>query len=209
MPPRLLDFSPRYNIAPTQNQWAIRRGADERLEVRPLRWGLIPSWANDSAIGPPMINARAETIAEKPAFRDALQAKRCLILADGYYEWQKNPGGKTPFRFQMTDRKPFVFAGLWDRWEKSAAPIESCTIITTQASTAAASVHNRMPVILNFDESITWLQPDSGAAELLQLLQPYPKTDLEMFSVSRAVNNVANDSAECIQPSELLTLDLF
>jgi putative SOS response-associated peptidase YedK len=155
-----------------------------------------------------MINARADTIAEKPAFRDAFRVGRCLIIADGYYEWQKGPGGKTPFRFQMNDRSAFVFAGLWDRWQRGAEPIESCTIITTQAAKSTAHIHDRMPVIMDFDESITWLNGESNGADLLSLLRPYERDNLEMFPVSHAVNNPANDTPECVQPSEILTLEL-
>ena len=200
LPPRLAGFLPRYNIAPSQNQVAIRNRRDGGLEVCVLRWGLVPSWAGDPGMGARMINARAETIAEKPSYRDALREGRCLIIADGYYEWAKTGEGKAPFRFQMAGRRAFVFAGLWDKWQKSHAPLETCTIITTQAGEATSHIHDRMPVILDFNDSITWLRPDSRNKDLLPLLRAYHGSDLEMFAVSRAVNNAANDSPECVQP---------
>jgi putative SOS response-associated peptidase YedK len=147
-----------------------------------------------------MINARAESIAEKPSFRDALQRGRCLIITDGYYEWAKTRGGKTPFRFQMADGRPFVFAGLWDKWRKGNESLETCTIITTEAADSMAHIHDRMPAILDFADSLSWLGSKSGA-EALPLLRPYTHNDLTMFAVSRAVNNAANDSPECIQPA--------
>ncbi len=202
--PRLVGYRPRYNIAPSQDQWAILRSGDGKLQSRALRWGFIPSWANDSSAGSRMINARAESIAEKPSFRDALHSGRCLIIADGYYEWARTAGGKTPYRFQMADRRPFVFAGLWGRWEKGQAPIESCTIITTEASSSTAHIHDRMPVILNFDDSVRWMSSNECSDDLLPLLRPYPKDDLQMYAVSRAVNNAANESAGCIQSSDEL-----
>jgi putative SOS response-associated peptidase YedK len=202
LPPRLRDFVPHYNIAPSQNQWTIRRTSNGTLEVQALRWGLIPSWTNDPSVAARMINARAETLSEKPSYRDRIQTGRCLIIADGYYEWAKDRGTKTPYRFQMKSRKPFVFAGLWDRWEKGGSPIESCTIITTRAAPLASRIHDRMPVILGFDDSLNWIQQNLTSFEVLDLLQPYDKDDLEMYPVSRTVNNAANDTADCLQPLE-------
>lgn len=198
LPPRLSGYRPRYNIAPSQTQWAILENED-KLEVRELRWGLIPSWAGDAAIGNKLINARAETVAEKPSFRTALRKRRCVILVDGYYEWSKTPGGKTPFRFQLSSRAPFVLAGLWERWEAGDSPIESCTIITTTASESVAHVHNRMPVIMHREESLRWMRTGASVEDLLALLTPYSGDDLEMFEVSRVVNSPANDSADCVQ----------
>lgn len=203
LPTRLGGYRPRFNITPSEIQWTILR-ADGKFEARGLRWGLIPSWSNDTSIGARMINARADTIAEKPSFRDALRNNRCLILTDGYYEWAKTPGGKTPYRFCMADRKPFVFAGLWDRWKREESVVESCTIITTEASPATAHLHHRMPVILDFDESIEWMRPDVSPTDVLQLLRPYPKDKLEIFEVSRAVNSPKNDTEECIRPVRVI-----
>lgn len=201
LPPRLGGYRPRFNIAPSETQWTILR-ADGKLEARGLRWGLIPSWSTNPAIGSRMINARADTIAVKPSFRDSLRRGRCLVITDGYYEWARTPAGKTPYRFCMADRKPFVFAGLWDRWSRADSVIESCTIITTEASPATAHLHNRMPAILDFDESVEWMRPDASPADLLGLLRPYEKDNLEMFEVSRVVNSPKNDTEECIRPVE-------
>ena len=202
LPPRLRDFVPRYNIAPSQDQWAIRRSPVGNMEVKLLRWGLIPSWTNDPSIGSRMINARAETIVEKPAFREALKSGRCLIIADGFYEWTRSGRAKTPYRFQMRGGKPFVFAGLWDRWNKGPSPIESCTIITTEADQTTAHIHDRVPVILDFDDSLKWMSADSPGAELRKILHPYAGGDLEIYPVSRAVNDATNDTPECIEPLE-------
>lgn len=204
LPPGLNGFTPRFNIAPSQLQWAILQSDEGNLEVHSLRWGLIPYWAKDASMGSRMINARAETLAEKPSFREALRRKRCLIITDGYYEWIKAADGRMPFRFQMTNRKPFVFAGLWDRWEGGESPVESCTVITTDAAPATVHIHPRMPVILPFENSMNWMQSKAADEDLLALLRPYPGDDLEIFAVSRAVNSPANDTAECIQPINTL-----
>jgi putative SOS response-associated peptidase YedK len=198
LPPRLPGYRPRFNITPSETQWTILR-AGSNLEARGLKWGLVPSWANDPTIGSRMINARAETIAEKPSYRDALRHGRCLVITDGYYEWAKTENGKTPYRFQLAGGKPFVFAGLWDRWARGDTAIESCTIITTGAGPAASQFHPRMPVILGFEDSLRWMQPDLTARELLPLLRPYSGADLEIFEVSKAVNSPANDTEECLR----------
>ncbi len=203
LPSRLTGYRPRFNITPSEIQWTILMNHDAILEARGLRWGLIPSWASDPAIGARMINARADTLLEKPAFRDAFKRSRCLVMADGYYEWATTGKAKTPYRFCLRSREPFVFAGLWDRWEGSDSRIESCTIITTDASPAAAHLHHRMPVILGFDESLEWMQADASQSDLLNLLRPYPKDDLDMFEVSRTDNNPKNDTVECIQPVDV------
>ena len=151
-----------------------------------------------------MINARAETLAEKPAFSDALERRRCVIIADGYYEWTGAGSSRTPFRFQLKNRQPFVLAGLWERWERGETSIESCTIVTTSAAPAVAHIHDRMPVILDFDASTTWLRPGSAGRDMLHLLRPYSREDLEMFPVSRAMNNPANDTEECLKRAEIM-----
>lgn len=201
LPPRLEGFIPRFNITPSQTQWAILLNGERNLEARGLRWGLIPSWAKDSAMSARMINARAETISEKPSFRDALRARRCLIMTDGYYEWSKTASGKTPFRFQMKGGNPFVFAGLWDRWKSGGDCIDSCTIVTVPAGNVTAQIHDRMPVILDLEASFKWIHSRSVDRDLLSLLRAYPNDDLDVFEVSRAVNNPANDSAECLLPA--------
>lgn len=198
LPPRLDGYRPRFNITPSEIQWTILR-ADGKLEARGLKWGLVPAWASDPSMGSRMINARAETISEKPSYRDALRFGRCLVITDGYYEWMKTERGKIPYRFQLESGKPFVFAGLWDRWDKGSSPLETCTIITTEAGSATSSVHPRMPVILGFEDSLEWMRSDAAPRDLLPLLRAYEGKDLTVFEVSKAVNSPANDTEECIR----------
>jgi putative SOS response-associated peptidase YedK len=173
-----------------------------------MRWGLIPSWADDPAIGARMINARAETVAMKPAFRSAFRQRRCLVIADGFYEWRKLPRRKQPHYIRLRDRKPFAFAGLWERWTGSdrvgdAASVLSCTIITTAPNELIAPLHNRMPVILRSKDYGTWLDPDTTQCDVLEpLLCPYPPDEMEAYPVSTHVNNPSNDTPECIDATE-------
>lgn len=199
LPPMLPGFVPRYNIAPTQQQWAIARDRGGKAVVREFRWGLVPSWAKDPSVGQRMINARAESLAEKPSWSMPLRTQRCLILADGYYEWKAGEKGKIPFYFRLADGRAFGLAGLWDRWDKGESPMETCTVITTAAGTRTSSYHHRMPVVLTEESATAWLNPASSPAELGSLMVAYESEDLEMFEVSRYVNDPANDSAECIQ----------
>jgi len=190
----------RYNIAPGQAVAAVAN--HERPKVEFYQWGLIPSWAKDPSIGQRMINARAETLAQKPAFRTALRRRRCLIPADGFYEWRRNrDGSKAPVYIRMASGRPFGFAGLWDEWhgpDGSVAP--SCTIITTTPNELVRGIHDRMPVILMEDVYRQWLEPGEKAAEeMAGLLLPYPAGQMTAVEVSRAVNNPKNDSAECIK----------
>jgi putative SOS response-associated peptidase YedK len=189
----------RYNIAPTQEVAAVLTEDDERhLEM--LRWGLIPSWADDPGIGSRMINARSETAAEKPSFRGAFKKRRCLIVADGFYEWQKVNGGKQPYYIHMMGGRPFAFAGLWESWGKYGEEIRSCTILTTDANNMVGRVHHRMPVILPPEEYELWLDPDMREAEpLLDLLRPYPENVMEAHPVSRFVNSPSNDDKRCVE----------
>lgn len=171
-----IDWSPRYNIAPTQKVMAVRhRYKGEGREAVLLRWGLVPSWAPDLSIGSRMINARAETIAEKPSFRTPLKKRRCVIVADGFYEWKKEGKSKQPFHIQMESEKPFLFAGLWESWNKSGSePTETCTIITTEPNSFMAPIHDRMPVILEPEKADIWLDPEVEGVDLLRsLLVPY------------------------------------
>lgn len=191
-------FAPRYNIAPTQDVAAIRGTAAGAPEPAILRWGLIPSWAKDAAIGNRMINARAETLAEKPAFRNAFRRRRCVILATGFYEWRKTERGKTPFYIATPDDRPIAFAGLWERWEKGERPLETCTIITTDANRALRELHDRMPVILSPEATRQWLAPGTGDAALAGLLRPAPESLLTCREVSRAVNSPAHEGPELI-----------
>ncbi len=195
------DLRPRYNVAPSQNVLAIVR-APEGLRAGWLRWGLIPSWATDPAIGNRMINARAETIATKPAFRDAFRRRRCLIVADGFYEWQQTGTAKVPVWIYRTSRRPFAFAGLWERWQPAdGKPIVSCTIVTTQANDALRPIYERMPVILPREARDIWLDPKAEPDALTAILRPYPDDDLEAYPVSTLVNSPKNDVPECIAPA--------
>lgn len=194
-------LKPRYNIAPTQSVATILQPAKTR-QFKMMHWGLIPSWAKDTKISSKLINARAETVAEKPSFRSAFQKRRCLIVADGFYEWQKQEDKqKQPFYFRMSDQHPFAFAGLWEHWkeQETGEEIESCTIITTEPNDLMKTVHNRMPVILEPKDYDLWLDSEMKKPELLQpLLHPYPAEQMMAFMVSKAVNKPSNDTAECI-----------
>ncbi len=196
-------FAPRFNIAPSQPVLAISN--DGRKTADFLLWGLIPSWAKDPSIGNRMINARGETLAEKPAFRGAYKYKRCLIVADGFYEWKSQPGTKTkvPHFIRLKTGKPFAFAGLWDEWHAAdGSPVRSCTIITTAPNPLMASIHDRMPVILHTEDYAEWLDQSPRSAESLKhLIAAFPADLMEAYPVSALVNSPANDQAECIQPA--------
>lgn len=201
-----LEFSPRYNITPTQDVAVIANtseaGDDHKVEF--YQWGLIPSWAKDPKIGSRMINARSETLTEKPSFRSAYKRRRCLILADGYYEWQTVPGEKSkqPIYIRLKSQHPFAFAGLWEEWRANymEKALRSCTIITCSSNSYLEEFHHRMPVILSKDVYAQWLSAAEQSYEMLQpLLKPYPDDNMEAYPVSRFVNRPANDSPECIQ----------
>jgi putative SOS response-associated peptidase YedK len=204
LPPMLPEFVPRYNVAPSQLQWAITRDRSGAANVRQLKWGFIPWWADEPSIGNRMINARAESLAEKPAFRDSLREKRCLILADGWYEWRGKGKDRVPVHFRLSDGRPFGIAGLWDRWSRVTPALETCTVVTTNASTRARAVHDRMPVIFVDDAVTAWVDGSASLRDLVSLLRPYEGNDLELFEVSRYVNNPANDSPECLNPESVL-----
>ena len=208
-------FTPRYNIAPTQDVAVVANtlpdtGLDPEVkQIEFFHWGLIPSWAKDPKIGNQMINARSETLSEKPSFRNAYKRRRCLVLADGYYEWQKLPSEKTkqPVYIRLKSQKPFAFAGLWEVWKEKGMdePLRSCTIITCPPNAVLAEIHHRMPVILPAEVYETWLAPDEQSAEVLQpLLVPYADEEMEAYPVSRFVNRPANNSPECIAPVDAL-----
>jgi putative SOS response-associated peptidase YedK len=165
-----------------------------------VRWGLVPSWAKDEKIGARMINARGETVAEKPSFRSAVRDRRCLVPASGFYEWVKIKGGKQPHYIHFSDGRPFAFAGLWERWSKGeGGPLDTCTIITTTPNERIAGLHDRMPVILPPESHDEWLRPEPLAADLLQeLLVPHSAEGMEAYPVSTLVNKPANDGPECI-----------
>ncbi len=196
------ELAPRYNIAPSQQVLVVRATPVGAREAATVRWGLIPSWAKDPSIGNRMINARAETVADKPAFRSAVKARRCLIAADGFYEWRKINGGKLPHLIRFSDGRPFAFAGLWERWAgPGGETVDSTTIITTRPNEIVATLHDRMPVILPREAFDEWLGPAPlPRPHLEELLSPHPATGMEAFAVSRRVNSPANDDAQCIAP---------
>ena len=193
-----LNATSRYNIAPTQNVVAVLKNGTAHLDT--LRWGLIPSWAKDEAIGSRMINARAETLAEKPSFRNLLRGRRCLVVADGFYEWRSEGKEKTPMYITLQDDQPFAFAGLWDVWKNpEGEPIQSCTIITTPPNELMATIHNRMPAILRPGAYEDWLNPQLRDTEVLtHWLTPYPTELMKARPVSKLVNNPRNDMAELL-----------
>ncbi|HLO86843.1 MAG TPA: SOS response-associated peptidase [Nostocaceae cyanobacterium] len=197
------DIDARFNIAPTQNVVAVLQNQQSnRRYLHHLRWGLIPAWAKDASMGTKLINARAETAAQKPAFRSAFKHRRCLIVADGFYEWQKQGTKKQPFYFHLRDGQPFAFAGLWERWRNpDKEDIDSCTILTTGANELMQPIHDRMPVILHPEDYNLWLDPQVQTPELLQpLLQPYPTAAMTAYPVSTWVNNARHDDSKCIVP---------
>jgi putative SOS response-associated peptidase YedK len=195
-----VEIPPSYNVAPTQQVAAVLEDeGGRRLEM--LRWGLVPSWADDPDIGARMINARSETAPEKPSFRRAFRGRRCLIAADGFYEWKREDGGKQPYYFRMQDGRPFAFAGLWESWDRGGTELLTCAILTTRPNSVAGEIHDRMPVILPQDAYNAWLDPDADKEELGELMIPYPGDDLETYPVSRFVNSPRNNDERCIEPA--------
>ena len=203
--PITFEFSPNYNVAPTQEIPVIVRKDDGRhLEKR--RWGLVPFWAKDTSIGSRMINARIESVTTKPSFKAAIRHRRCLIPANGFYEWKGQEGGKQPFFLTLPSGEPLAFAGLWEIWRnKDAAsdqePYLSCTIITSEAGESVKDIHDRMPLILAPDAYEEWLDPKKKEpAQLEKLLKSSSVTNLKRYPVSKLVNRVENNSADCIKP---------
>jgi putative SOS response-associated peptidase YedK len=192
-------IEPRYNIAPTRFVAAVRAGEDGVRHLDMLYWGLVPSWAKDRSIGVRMINARAETIADKPSFRSAYRRRRCLVLADGWYEWQRDGAVKQPCFITFRDGEPFGMAGLWESWRDPAGGevLESCTVVTTGAAPELACVHDRMPVIVGREAHATWL--DAGR-DVAGLLVPWSRGGLEVRRVGRRVNDARNEGADLVQP---------
>lgn len=203
VPALAFDWEPRYNIAPTQVVPVVAED-DEGRRMGLLRWGLVPYWADDPSIGNRMINARSETVAEKPAFREAFRRRRCLVPADGFYEWEKREGaGKVPHWIHRADRRPFAFAGLWERWRAPEGdPLHTFTILTTEASPSLRRIHPRMPVILPEAGWSTWLDREADGETLLELLRPFPDGELSEHPVSTRVNTPAEDDAGLVEPAE-------
>jgi putative SOS response-associated peptidase YedK len=202
----LIEVEPRYNIAPTQPvPVVVTEAATKERLLDAFQWGLVPFWAKDPAIGNKMINARAETIAEKPAFRTALSRRRCILPCDGFYEWDKASGTRQPLHFKLKSGELFGFAGLWEEWQPpDGSPLLTCTIITTEANGVVAPYHDRMPVMLSDNDEIAlWLDETvRDAKEVTPLLLPYPDEKMEVYAVSRRVNSAAFDSPELIEPAD-------
>jgi len=195
-PPTKLVWGPRFNVAPTQNIAIVREG-----KLSFARWGLIPSWAEDAKAAGTIYNAKAEEVAEKPTYRSAFRRGRCLILADGFYEWKQEGKTKQPYYIRMADDRPFAFAGLADRWERDDRAIDSATILTTSASSRVADIYDRMPVILPPEAREVWLDPQfPGKQALLEVLKPYDEEDLIATPVGSFVNSPRNDDPFCINP---------
>jgi putative SOS response-associated peptidase YedK len=199
------EVEPRYNIAPTQFIAVVREGDDRRRSLGLLYWGLVPSWSKEKAIGSRMINARGETLREKPSFRNAYRRRRCLVLADGYYEWQRSGAVKQPFFISLAGGEPFGIAGLWESWRDPASgePLESCCIVTTTPAPVISHVHDRMPVIVEPGDHAEWLDPSNQAVERLdRLLVPSSNAGLRARPVSRRVNDARNQGADLVAPVE-------
>jgi len=192
-------LEPRYNIAPTQPVLAVRLSKEGRRELAVMQWGLVPSWSKNPQIGSRMINARAETVAEKPSFRSAFKRRRCIIPASGFYEWQKTANGKQPVFIHAADKSPLGLAGLWEIWQGGdGSYLESCTIITTSPNTLMRPIHNRMPVILEPEDYATWLHPDPDPMVGLHLLRPFPAEKMAAYPVNTYVNSPRNEGEACI-----------
>jgi putative SOS response-associated peptidase YedK len=197
------DWSPRYNIAPTQQIPVVRQHPKEPVrQISTMRWGLVPSWAKDASGAARMINARSETAHTLPAFREAMRLRRCLIPADGFYEWKRRGSAKQPFCFEVGDGGLFAFAGLWERWrDPSEQWVKSCSILTTTPNVVTSAVHDRMPVILRKHDYDVWLDPGmQNVAAVSELLKPFDPRLMRCYPVSTRINHVANDDEECSHP---------
>lgn len=190
--------TPRYNIAPTQNVQALVAGAGGEPAWRSLRWGLIPFWAKDRAIGSRLINARAETLGAKPAFRTAFRRRRCLIAASGYYEWHTRDGVKRPWFISRADEQPFAMAGVWDAWQEGPETLHSCSIITAPANDFVRTLHHRMPVLLTSTDWPLWFDPAARRPDLEERLLAVQTVELQAWAVSRRVNSPANDTPDLV-----------
>jgi putative SOS response-associated peptidase YedK len=197
------DFAARFNVAPSQQVAVIRMRGEAERELVWLRWGLVPSWAKDSAIGNRLINARAESAAEKPAFRAAMRRRRCLLVADGFYEWRRAGRTKQPYFIHLRGNRPFAFAGLWEAWESpDHSRLETCTILTTAANELVRPIHDRMPLILPASGYSAWLDPAiEDRRQLMPMLVPYPSGEMEAEPVGDFVNSPSHDSPQCLDPA--------
>lgn len=201
------DWNPRYNIAPTQPVPVIRQHLKEPIrQIATMRWGLIPHWSKDASSAASTINARSETAATKPAFRDPLKFRRCLIPADGFYEWKRTGTAKQPYCFEVSEGELFAFAGLWDGWKNAEGQwIKTCSILTTTPNAVTSAIHDRMPVILDPSDYDLWLDPGmQNVGEISQLLKPYDSKFMRCYPVSTRINHVANDDEDCSRPAELV-----
>jgi putative SOS response-associated peptidase YedK len=195
------DMAERYNIAPSMMVAVFVN--DGGYKAREMKWGLVPSWSNDVSIGNKIINARSETLLEKPTFKHAIRKRRCLIPADGFYEWHDTGAGKQPYYIRMKSQKTFCFAGMFDTWKSpDGTPLVTCTIITTECNDLLRPIHHRMPVILHRNDYEAWLDPSTDISIITSLLVPFPSDDMEIYPVSKMVNSPRNDGAELIRPNE-------
>lgn len=201
------DWNPRYNIAPTQSVPVIRQHPKEPVrQISLMKWGLIPHWAKDSSIASSTINAKSETAAAKPAFRDPLKLRRCLIPADGFYEWKRTGTSKQPYCFEVTEGELFAFAGLWDGWKHAEGQwMKTCTILTTTPNAVTSAIHDRMPVILDPDSYDLWLDPGmQDVTAISEVLKPYNANLMRSYPVSTRINHVANDDEGCSRPVDIV-----
>jgi len=206
------DWSPRFNIAPTQPVPVIRQNPKEPVrQISLMKWGLIPSWSKDTSGAASMINARSETAATKPAFRDPIRFRRCLIPVDAFYEWKRTEKSKQPYCFEVNGGELFAFAGLWDGWKNAEGQwIKTCSILTTVPNAVAATVHDRMPVILDRESYDLWLDPGMTNVQVVsELLKPYDARLMRSYPISMRINHVANDDEECSRPAEIAQNRLF
>ena len=197
--------APRFNVCPSEEVLVVARGTGERddaMRAGLMRWGLVPWFASDAKSGPRAINARAETVATNRTFRDAFARRRCLVVADGFYEWRRSGDEREPWLIRLRSRRPFVFAGVWDRWKsRDGEPLVSCAIVTCEPNALVAPIHDRMPVIVPAAGRGAWLARDGTPGDLCALLRPYPADEMEAYRVSKLVNAPRNDSPECIRPA--------
>jgi putative SOS response-associated peptidase YedK len=198
----IMSATPRFNVCPSEEVLVVARGDGDAMRAGLMRWGLVPWFARDPKAGPRAINARAETVATNRTFRDAFARRRCLIVADGFYEWRRDGDERQPWFIRLRSRHPFVFAGVWDRWKPpTGEPLLSCAIVTCDANAVVAPIHDRMPVIVPAAARTEWLARDGDPRALGDVLRPYPDAEMEAYPVSKLVNAPRNDAAECIRPA--------